>query len=147
MRLLIQRVKKAAVYVDGKIVGGIGLGACVYFSSQKGDQLSQVFPLSQKLLHFRFLEDENHKMNRSLLEKNEEILVVSQFTLYADTHEGRRPSFTKVMEFEEANKLYDAFIQELKKTSLKNVQSGIFGKEMQIEMVCDGPITLLVNFD
>jgi D-aminoacyl-tRNA deacylase len=144
MRLLIQRVLHAHVDVDGKCVGSIERGALVFFGAHRDDQPSQVTFLSGKLVHLRMFEDEEGKMNRSLLDVSGSVLIVSQFTLYADCREGRRPSFTETAPPAIARSYYEMLIAEVKKSCLK-VESGIFGANMQVSLVNDGPVTLLID--
>lgn len=144
MRLLIQRVQKAQVDVDQKTVGSIGSGALVFLGVTHTDTPAQSTYLASKLLNLRFFHDANEKMNLSLLDTKGEILIVSQFTLYADCSEGRRPSFTPAARPPLAEPLYQHFIEEVKKSHLK-VETGIFGAYMQVSLVNDGPITFIID--
>src|SRR3990172_11705644 len=143
MRALLQRVKKASVEVDGEIVGSIQQGLLIFFSCKQDDQIEMIKKLSDKILNFRIFPDENDKMNLSILDVKGKILVVSQFTLYADTKKGRRPSFVDLMDPENAIKLYETFIDDLKKSSLF-VQNGVFGAKMQVSLINDGPLTFII---
>jgi D-aminoacyl-tRNA deacylase len=144
MRLLIQRVLKAHVDVEGKCVGRIEKGALVFFGSHKDDQASQVAYLANKLVHLRMFHDADGKMNLSLLDVKGSVLIVSQFTLYADCSEGRRPSFFNTAGPEIARSYYQALILDVKKSGL-NVETGIFGANMQVHLINDGPVTLMID--
>lgn len=146
MRLVVQRVKKARVYkvADGKTLGEIGLGLFVLVGFKKGDSEKEVNELSEKLSKLRVMADGEEKMNLSVADTNSPILVVSQFTLYADTKGGNRPSFIKAEEPEKAKKLYEFFIEKLKEKGI-NVETGSFGDYMQIEAVLDGPVTIEIG--
>lgn len=144
MRLLIQRVLNAHVDVEGKCVGSIGAGALVFFGAHKNDQPSQVVYLANKLIHLRMFHDADRKMNLSLFDVKGSVLIVPQFTLYADCSEGRRPSFFDTAAPEAARSYYEALIIEVKKSGLP-VETGIFGANMQVHLVNDGPVTLLID--
>ncbi len=143
MRICIQRVARAKVLVDNKIVGQINRGALVLFGCNKDDTHESVEYLANKLINLRFFSDENDKMNLSLLDIKGEVLIVSQFTLYADCSMGRRPSFTDALEASVAKKYYEEFVSLVKK-QLK-VETGIFQAKMQVHLVNDGPATFLVD--
>ncbi len=144
MRIVVQRVNEARVKVDSKIVGEINTGALVFFAVHKEDCESQISWLANKLINLRMFHDENEKMNKSLIDINGEVLVVSQFTLYADCMMGRRPSFTESCDPKIAEEYYNKFIQELK-NQIKNVQSGIFAAKMQVELINNGPVTFIID--
>lgn len=144
MKLVIQRVKHAQVEVDGRIVGKIAQGALVLIGVTHGDTHQEGEWLASKLVNLRMFEDEEGKVNRSLLDISGEILVVSQFTLYADCANGRRPSFTKAALPDLAKPLCDRFVESLQKTGLK-VETGIFGAEMQVSLLNNGPVTLILE--
>ncbi len=144
MRLLIQRVKHAKVDVDGKTVGAIGPGALVFLGVTHGDDKSKCDWLASKLVNLRMFGDEQGKMNLSLIDTKGEVLIVSQFTLYGDCSEGRRPSFTAAALPEIAKPLYESFIAEVKKSGLP-AATGVFGAYMQVSLVNDGPITFLID--
>jgi len=144
MRLLIQRVSYAQVTVENKIVGKIDKGALVLFGAKQRDANDSIPYLAEKLIHLRMFSDEEGKMNLSLKDLGLGALIVSQFTLYADCSKGRRPSFIGAAPPEIAEKLYEAFIQEVEK-QLKKVEKGIFGANMQIELVNDGPVTFIID--
>jgi D-tyrosyl-tRNA(Tyr) deacylase len=140
----LQRVKQASVEVEDKAVGTIGKGLVLLLGAKNGDQTEDVTYLVDKCLNLRIFEDENGKMNLSALEVKAEILVVSQFTLYADTSKGRRPSFTETLNPEEAEKLYLKFIKLIKEKDLK-VESGIFGAKMLVKIFNWGPVTFILE--
>ena len=144
MRAVLQRVKKASVEVEDKTVGTIGKGLVLLLGAKKGDQNEDVSYLVDKCLNLRIFEDENGKMNLSALDIKAEILVVSQFTLYADTSKGRRPSFTESLNPEEAEKLYLKFMELTKEKGLK-VESGIFRAKMLVRIFNWGPVTLILD--
>jgi len=143
MRIVIQRVSEAKVDVEGKTVGSIGRGSLVLFGVHKDDQMSQIPWLANKLVNLRIFSDAQDKMNLSLLDIKGEVLIVSQFTLYGNCLDGRRPSFTDTAPPVLAQSLYEAFIQEVKKSV--PVQTGIFGAMMQVRLVNDGPVTFLID--
>lgn len=144
MRLLIQRVSKASVKVEGECVGKINKGFLVFLGITHGDTKENVDYLVNKLYNLRVFEDENEKMNLSIKDINGEILIVSQFTLYADTSHGNRPSFINAAKPDEANELYEYFIEKAKQTGLK-IEAGIFGADMKVELLNDGPVTILLE--
>lgn len=144
MRLLIQRVSKASVKVEGECVGKINKGFLVFLGITHGDTKDNVDYLVNKLYNLRVFEDENEKMNLSIKDINGEILIVSQFTLYADTSHGNRPSFINAAKPDKANELYEYFIEKAKQTGLK-IEAGIFGADMKVELLNDGPVTILLE--
>ena len=144
MRLLIQRVSKASVKVEGECVGKINKGFLVFLGITHEDTKDNVDYLVNKLYNLRVFEDENEKMNLSIKDINGEILIVSQFTLYADTSHGNRPSFINAAKPYEANELYEYFIEKAKQTGLK-IEAGIFGADMKVELLNDGPVTILLE--
>jgi D-tyrosyl-tRNA(Tyr) deacylase len=144
LRAVLQRVKQASVEVENKAVGSINKGLVLLLGAKKGDQQEDVSYLVDKCLNLRIFEDENGKMNLSALEVKAEILVVSQFTLYADTSKGRRPSFTETLNPEEAEKLYLKFIELIKEKGLK-VETGIFGAKMLVKIFNWGPVTFILE--
>lgn len=143
MRLCIQRVSRAKVTVDSKIIGQIDCGALVLIGIKKEDPESAIEYLINKLIHLRMFKDENDRMNLSLLDKKYSCLIVSQFTLYGDCTSGRRPSFINTESPERAEKLYTSFVENLK--IYLPVQTGAFGAYMQVELVNDGPVTFLID--
>lgn len=144
MRLVIQRVSSCFVKVNKEIISEIGSGALVLFGVHLKDKISQVTPLVKRLINLRFFPDEEGKANLSLFEKKAELLIVSQFTLYADCRTGRRPSFSDAAPRNEAQKLYEAFVNSAQ-TLIPNVQTGSFGDKMEVGMVNDGPFTLILE--
>ena len=144
MRLLIQRVSKASVKVEGECVGKINIGFLVFLGITHGDTKDNVDYLVNKLYNLRVFEDENEKMNLSIKDINGEILIVSQFTLYADTSHGNRPSFINAAKPDKANELYEYFIEKAKQSGLK-IEAGIFGADMKVELLNDGPVTILLE--
>jgi D-tyrosyl-tRNA(Tyr) deacylase len=146
MRAVIQRVSEASVTVDGKLVGKIGRGVLVLLGVSQKDTEKDVAYLVDKILNLRIFEDENGKMNLSLLEVGGQMLVVSQFTLYGDVRRGKRPSFTEAASPEKAKKLYELFVQESSK-SLNDIQTGIFQEMMSVHLTNEGPVTILIDSD
>lgn len=144
MKLVIQRVTNASVTVENNIVGKIGKGFLVLLGVGPEDTEKEADYLVQKLIKLRIFEDENEKMNLSLKDIQGELLIVSQFTLYADCTGGNRPSFTNAAKPEKANKLYEYFIQKCKEENIK-VECGIFGADMKVELLNDGPVTILLE--
>lgn len=145
MKILLQRVTSGKVITSGKVVGRIGKGYVILFGAKEGDSEREADVLAEKLVNLRIMSDEMDKMNRSILDVGGEVLVVSQFTLYADTSGGRRPSFTRAARADLANSLYLYFIEKLKKLGIKNVQTGQFGTYMTVEIVNDGPVTIMLE--
>lgn len=144
MKLIVQRVLRAKVEVDNKIVGKIRGGLFVLVGIKKGDTTKDANELIRKLLKLRLMADEKGKMNLSVNDTPSEILVVSQFTLYGDTKEGNRPSFINAEEPEKAKEIYEYFIRELRNGGVK-IETGIFGEYMKIETELDGPVTLVLE--
>ncbi len=144
MKLVIQRVKHAKVEVENEIVGKIGQGFLVLLGVGPEDTKETANYLVQKLIKLRVFEDENGKMNLALKDINGELLVVSQFTLYADCTSGNRPSFTNAAKPDKANELYEYFIEQCKKENVK-VEHGIFGADMKVELLNDGPVTIILE--
>lgn len=143
MRLVVQRVKKASVSASGKIVGKINKGLFVLVGIKKGDTLKNAEGLAEKLSKLRVMADENGKMNLSVKDLEASLLVVSQFTLYADTSGGNRPSFINAALPDEAKKIYEYFVAKLKEEGL-TVRTGSFGDYMEIETLLDGPVTIII---
>lgn len=144
MRAVLQRVTRSKVVVDGEIVGSIGKGLNVLLGISKDDTMEDIPYLKDKIINLRIFEDEEGKMNRSLLDVGGEILLISQFTLYGDCRKGRRPNFMDALGGNEAKKIYDEFVKSLKETGIK-VETGIFGAHMEVTIDNDGPVTLIVE--
>ena len=144
MKLVVQRVTETSVKVDNQIVGKIGKGFLVLFGAGENDTKEQADFLAEKLCNLRVFEDENGKMNLSIKDIEGELLVVSQFTLYADCNKGNRPSFVKAAKPEIANELYEYFMSRCK-TLVKNVEKGIFGADMKVSLLNDGPVTIILE--
>lgn len=144
MKALIQRVKRASVTIDSSLFSQIGFGMLVFLGVEKGDESVNADKLAEKLVHLRIFEDENGKMNKSLLDVNGEMLVVSQFTLCGDCKKGTRPSFDKSAPPEIANNLYEYFIAKVKEYSV-TVQTGKFAAMMDVELINDGPVTFMIE--
>lgn len=144
MRLIIQRSKNSKVTINGKIKGKIDKGYVVLVGFTHTDNIEIIKKMVDKLINLRIFEDEKGLINLSLIDTGGEILSISQFTLYANTKNGRRPSFTDAMKPDEASKLYDIFNDELRKTGVK-VETGIFGADMKVEIYNDGPVTIVLD--
>ena len=142
MRVVLQRVKHASVHVDGRETGSIGQGFLILLGVSDTDDESIADKMADKICKLRIFEDENGKTNRSLQDVGGEILVVSQFTLYADCRKGNRPSFTGAGAPDHANRLYEYFMEQCKK-HVEKVAHGEFGADMQVASVNDGPVTIL----
>ena len=143
MRVLVQRSGKASVEIDKKIVGKISEGLVLLVGFTEGDNLDKIKTLVQKVVNLRIFPDENDVMNKSILEYGGDILSISQFTLYADTHKGNRPSYINALRGEESTKLYDLFNEELRKYC--KVETGVFGADMKVEINNIGPTTILLE--
>jgi D-tyrosyl-tRNA(Tyr) deacylase len=144
MRVVIQRVNRARVRVDGQTTGEIGQGLLILLGVGQGDTSREVDSLLEKIINLRIFEDAGGKMNLSLLETGGQLMVISQFTLYADCRKGRRPSFTDAAPSGEAEKLYDYFVDAARKRGLQ-VATGIFQALMEVELVNSGPVTILLD--
>ena len=147
MKAVIQRVTKASVTVDGEIVGSIGKGFLVLLGVTQEDTEEEMRLLAKKVTEIRIFTDENDKMNLSLGQVDGEVLVVSQFTLCADLSHGRRPSFINSAKPDIANDLYEKFCQQLRDNGVRRVETGIFGADMAVELLNDGPVTIIMNTD
>lgn len=144
MKIVVQRVSHAKVEVEGKTVGAIGPGVVVLIGVAHGDTINQAIWLANKLINLRIFEDDQGKINKSLLECNGQALIISQFTLYADCSGGRRPSFTQAAQPQLAEQLCENFKEEVQKGGIK-VQSGIFGASMKVSLLNDGPFTIILE--
>ena len=145
MRLVVQRVKYASVEVDKKVVGKIDEGFLVLIGVAPEDTTENADYLVKKLTNLRVFRDENDKMNLSIKDIDGELLLISQFTLYADCSQGNRPSFTNAAKPDKANELYEYFIDKCKKENIKKVETGIFGADMKVELLNNGPVTILLE--
>jgi D-aminoacyl-tRNA deacylase len=144
VRAVVQRVARASVSVDGAVVGAIGPGLCALVGVSRHDDESGAARLADRLWHLRVFEDEHGKMNRSAAELGRELLVVSQFTLYADTSRGRRPSFVEAAPGDRAEPVVDAVVAALRSLGAR-VATGTFGEHMELSIVNDGPVTVIVE--
>ena len=145
MKLVIQRVISSSLYIDGSVFSNIKKGLLVLIGISKSDSENVIEKLIKKLLNLRIFEDENSKMNYSILDIDGEILLVSQFTLYADTRKGNRPSFINTANPKNAERLYNKFFEKLNIELGDKIKTGKFGANMQIELVNDGPVTIIIE--
>jgi len=146
MRLIVQRTGGVQVWIDGSLHGETGPGLLVLFGSRTGDREQSCGVLADKLVNLRIFEDNMGRMNLSALDVEAEIMIVSQFTLYADTRKGRRPSFGEAMEPVEAERLYDVFTQRVSASELVT-RCGLFGARMQLRFTNEGPVTVILDHD
>lgn len=144
MRAVVQRVSQASVQVDGKIVGEIQKGLLVLLGVGKEDTMEDLEYLVNKIIGLRIFEDENEKMNLSLMDIEGDLLVVSQFTLYGDVRKGKRPSFTDSAHPDIAEEIYLKFIDKCIEKGIKT-EKGIFGADMKVSLINDGPVTILLD--
>ena len=144
MKALIKRVKKASVTIDGELYSSVGKGLLIFLGVEKNDEKENAEKLADKIVKLRIFEDENEKMNYSILDVSGEILVVSQFTLCADCRKGTRPSFDNAAPPQKALELYEYFINKIKQYNI-SLKTGKFRAMMDIELVNDGPVTFLVE--
>jgi D-aminoacyl-tRNA deacylase len=144
MRAVIQRVSRASVRIDGRIQGSIQHGMLVLLGIRASDTTTDLQWLAEKVINLRIFEDQQGKMNRSLADFDGEMLIISQFTLYGDCRKGRRPGFSSAAPPEIAEPLYQQFIEEVKNKQVR-VATGIFQATMEVELVNDGPVTLLLD--
>lgn len=147
MRALVQRVSEARVRVDGEIVGEIGVGVLALVGVTHDDTPAQAAKLADKIANLRIFEDDDGKMNLSTLDVGGGVLAVSQFTLYGDTRKGRRPAFVDAARPEHAEPLVDAVLDELRTLGVDPVQTGIFRTDMAVELINDGPVTLMIEVE
>ena len=145
MRLVIQRVDKASVEIGGVLHSSIGNGLMVLVGVREGDTMDAVHWLAQKTVNMRIFDDAVGVMNRSVADVGGDVLAVSQFTLNASTKKGNRPSYIHAAGHEVAVPLYDGFCQELEKITGKTVKKGVFGADMKVELINDGPVTIIVD--
>ncbi len=145
MRVVIQRVSEAAVKIDGTTVGEISKGLLVLLGIAQEDTEQDALYLIQKLINLRIFSDADGKMNLSVQDCGGELLVVSQFTLYANTKKGNRPSYIRAARPEQAIPLYEFFLQELQKQFQGSIQTGQFGADMKVSLINDGPVTIIID--
>lgn len=145
MRILLQRVKYASVTIDGVCKSKIEKGILAFVGFCDGDKKEYLTPMAEKLVGLRIFEDENEKMNLSFSDVGGDIMVISQFTLYADCKKGRRPSFVNALNPSEANDYYKEFIHILNNICGKEVKTGSFGADMKVELLNDGPVTVILD--
>ena len=144
MRAVVQRVESANVKVEGKITGEIDHGILLLLGVEERDEAADLEYMCEKIPNLRIFEDENGKMNKSLLDTGGSILVISQFTLLGDARKGRRPSFTDAARPEKAIPMYEEFIARMKEKNI-TTESGVFGAEMKVQLINDGPVTILID--
>lgn len=144
MRVVIQRVTEASVTVNSSYTNSINDGYMILLGICNGDTNEDIEYLVNKIEKLRIFEDENNKMNLSIKEVNGEILLISQFTLYANTKDGNRPSFTDSMKFDDANNMYESFKERLTKTGIP-FKTGEFGADMKVSLINDGPTTIIID--
>ncbi|MCM1504656.1 MAG: D-aminoacyl-tRNA deacylase [Muribaculum sp.] len=145
MRIVLQRVKQASVAIDGKIHSSIGGGLLVLVGVEHGDTLDDAAWLAAKTVALRIFNDENGVMNRSVLDTGGEILAVSQFTLTASTKKGNRPSYIRAAGHDLAVPMYDAYCADLEQALGQTVRRGVFGADMQVSLINDGPVTIIID--
>ena len=143
MKIVVQRVKNSSVEVDGKVVGEIGKGLMLLVSFTQTDDINNISWMVNKVLNLRIFDDESGIMNKSVLDIKGSILSISQFTLYGDANHGNRPSYIKALNGEKAVELYDLFNEMLRKQI--KVETGIFGADMKVSLINDGPVTILLE--
>ena len=145
MRIVIQRVREASVKINDEIVGEIQQGLLVLLGIEHVDSELDADYLIQKLIHLRIFNDEKGKMNLSVSDISGDLLIVSQFTLFADTKKGNRPSFIRSARPEQARPLYEYFLSQLKKEFSGKIENGVFGANMLVELINDGPVTIIID--
>ena len=145
MRAVIQRVNYARLFIDDEVYSKINKGLLVLIAVENNDRINDIKWLAKKICEMRIFSDSNKKLNLSVRDILGEIMVVSQFTLLASTKKGNRPSYIKALKPKEAIKVYNNFIAELEKTFMKKIKTGLFGKEMKIELENDGPVTIIID--
>ena len=145
MKLVVQRVKKSNLKIKNKLYSSINTGIVILIGISKNDNYEMAKELASKIIKLRIFNDDNEKMNKNIIQIKGEVLVVSQFTLYADTNKGNRPSFINAAKPELAISLYNYFIDELQKLISSKVRTGKFGADMKIELINDGPVTIILE--
>ncbi|MEC7263022.1 MAG: D-aminoacyl-tRNA deacylase [Bacteroidota bacterium] len=145
MKTVIQRVSKASVTVDGQVVSSIGYGLLVLLGIEDADGKEDIDWLSQKIVSLRIFNDDDGVMNRSVLDVGGDIIVVSQFTLHALTKKGNRPSYIKASKPDVAIPMYESFVQKIEEDLGKKVGTGIFGADMKVDLLNDGPVTITID--
>ncbi len=145
MRAVLQRVTQGSVVVNGEVVADIGLGLVILLGVAPEDTMAIAEQMADKIVHLRIFEDQDEKMNRSVLDVGGAAIVVSQFTLYADTSKGRRPSFIGAAKPDQAERLVDAFADMLADRGVAT-QKGVFGAHMEVALVNDGPVTIVLEY-
>ncbi len=145
MRAVIQRVSASSVSVDDRVIGAIGPGITLFVGIKEGDTLQDCEYIINKTVNLRIFEDDDGKMNLSLLDIGGELLVISQFTLYGDCRKGRRPGFSRGGSIEDAQKLYNEFVRMVRETPVKKIATGEFQADMRVSINNDGPVTLLLD--
>ena len=143
MKVVVQRVKESSVKVDNNLIGKIGYGYMLLVSFTQGDNSNIIDYMVNKILNLRIMDDENHVMNKNIIDVNGSILSISQFTLYGDAKKGNRPSYIKALRGEEAIKLYDLFNKKL--SEYIHVETGKFGADMEVSLINDGPVTIILE--
>ena len=147
MKIVIQRVKYASVTIEGKVHGKIDGGIMALIGFKEGDEESLLKPMAEKMTGLRIFEDENERMNLSLSDVGGDILAISQFTLYADCKKGKRPSFTDALKPDKANEFYEKFVKICENLTGRKIETGIFGADMKVELLNDGPVTIILDSD
>lgn len=145
MRVVIQRVAKAGVTINGKMNGAIGKGLLIFLGIEDADTDEDIRWMSNKIINLRIFNDDAGVMNRSVLETGGEILLISQFTLHASTKKGNRPSYIKASKPDVAIPLYEKMIEQLNRDLGKEISKGLFGADMQVELLNDGPVTIIID--
>lgn len=145
MRVVIQRVTDANVKIEGNIAGQIGNGLMILVGIEEADGAEDIAWLTKKIVNLRIFDDENGVMNRSILDAGGDILLISQFTLHALTAKGNRPSYIKAAKPEISVPLYEAFIKSLQEAMGKKIETGVFGADMKVSLINDGPVTILID--
>ena len=147
MKAVLQRVINAEVRVEGKVIGSCNKGYLILFCAVQNDTIEDIDILAKKVANLRVFEDEEGKMNKSILDVDGEVLCISQFTLAADTKKGNRPSFIKAMNPADASDYYDDFCRKLTSLGVRRVEKGKFGADMQVSLINDGPVTIIFDTD